>query len=575
MATKVIKLQDNNNNILIPVTDASVVQMSVDGQAKSVKDVILEDEEVTAAGFNELDERLDVIEASYVKGLDTTAGTGFVTGATLVTDSAGGKKIKLSYGSATNYTQYLSGEYRAAAKSSYIKLSNSGGEVGLYDAGGKTAPGSNTYIAYVQFSYDTSTKKGIGLKISYADHYDIITRSYTSGIIVFSLKNGGTPTTGSSTGNYYVPVMTASQLGVAKTKADRTSSITATVGGTTSGRYYGVEKDSNNQLFVNVPWKDYDNLLTGVMHMKGGTTVGPSSTTAYSNGDTYIYNATTTYTIPAGLSYNGVAQIVTKGDMFTYAYGKWTVLENNNEVATSDTLGLVKSVTTGTTANRNYNVEVNSDGTMKVNVPWDTNTDHYDKIEKSYTGTNGLKLFKVTTVGSATGSTTGDYYLPVATTSGLGTVKPGTTSGQNYGVSVAADGAMTVNVPWSDNSTTLSGHYTPTAGTNTTPSGSVNIGGKFTEVSYLFDSKGHKTAQITKEWTINAPSTLGVYKSVSLSNNTPTKYVEVASNVTDIDSTFLSSIGSGTTSYYTSSCTTTALGVSGDKCTAYIKSTTA
>ena len=42
-------------------------------------------------------------------------------------------------------------------------------------------------------------------------------------------------------------------------------------------------------------------------------------------------------------------------------------------IATSTTLGLVKSSTTGTTENRDYNVQVNSDGTMKVNVPW-TNT---------------------------------------------------------------------------------------------------------------------------------------------------------------------------------------------------------
>lgn len=42
-------------------------------------------------------------------------------------------------------------------------------------------------------------------------------------------------------------------------------------------------------------------------------------------------------------------------------------------IATSTTLGLVKSSTTGTTENRDYKVQVNSDGTMKVNVPW-TNT---------------------------------------------------------------------------------------------------------------------------------------------------------------------------------------------------------
>ena len=63
MATKVIKLQDNNN-ILIPVTDASVVQMSVEGQVKSVKDVIIENEEVTAAGYNDLNSRVIALEKS-------------------------------------------------------------------------------------------------------------------------------------------------------------------------------------------------------------------------------------------------------------------------------------------------------------------------------------------------------------------------------------------------------------------------------------------------------------------------------------------------------------------------------
>lgn len=44
-------------------------------------------------------------------------------------------------------------------------------------------------------------------------------------------------------------------------------------------------------------------------------------------------------------------------------------------VATSTVLGGVKSTTTGTTGGRDYNIEVKSDGTMKVNVPWtDTNT---------------------------------------------------------------------------------------------------------------------------------------------------------------------------------------------------------
>ena len=54
-------------------------------------------------------------------------------------------------------------------------------------------------------------------------------------------------------------------------------------------------------------------------------------------------------------------------------------------IATSTVLGGVKSSTTGTTANRDYNVQVKSDGTMKVNVPWtDTHQDISNVVP--YTG---------------------------------------------------------------------------------------------------------------------------------------------------------------------------------------------
>lgn len=43
--------------------------------------------------------------------------------------------------------------------------------------------------------------------------------------------------------------------------------------------------------------------------------------------------------------------------------------------------------------------------------------------------------------------------LPIATATAVGAVKGGSTSGKNYGVTVAADGAMTVNVPWTDTDT--------------------------------------------------------------------------------------------------------------------------
>ena len=71
MATKAIKLWDGSS-YLLPVSNANLIQMTVDGVSKSVQDVILEDEEVTAAGYNDLDSRLTDIENA---GFTTNTGT--------------------------------------------------------------------------------------------------------------------------------------------------------------------------------------------------------------------------------------------------------------------------------------------------------------------------------------------------------------------------------------------------------------------------------------------------------------------------------------------------------------------
>ena len=94
--------------------------------------------------------------------------------------------------------------------------------------------------------------------------------------------------------------------------------------------------------------------------------------------------------------------------------------------ATLTKLGLVKSSTTGTAANRDYNVQVNSDGTMKVNVPWtDTNTSHSHSagvglVESGSAGISGTYTYKAKlrsetalTVDSAAAITSGKVY-PVA-----------------------------------------------------------------------------------------------------------------------------------------------------------------
>lgn len=69
----------------------------------------------------------------------------------------------------------------------------------------------------------------------------------------------------------------------------------------------------------------------------------------------------------------------------------------------------------------------------------------------SHTAGTGLNI---SGSGGVSGTTT--YSLKVASSSEIGGVKPGTTSGKTYGVDVADDGAMTVSVPWTDNDTTYS-----------------------------------------------------------------------------------------------------------------------
>ena len=96
-----------------------------------------------------------------------------------------------------------------------------------------------------------------------------------------------------------------------------------------------------------------------------------SSTKTYSNTEVYSTIAA------AGTALHSwtYTDVVTGTDTATVNYANsagsvaWSDV-SDKPIATTSVLGLVKSATTGTAANRDYNVQVNPDGTMKVNVPW-------------------------------------------------------------------------------------------------------------------------------------------------------------------------------------------------------------
>lgn len=88
--------------------------------------------------------------------------------------------------------------------------------------------------------------------------------------------------------------------------------------------------------------------------------------------------------------------------------------------ASSSALGGVKSSTTGTTSGKDYLVQVNSDGTMKVNVPW-TDTTYQAVTGKA----NGLMTVALLQKLNGIEANANNYQLPAAGTS-IGGVKKAT-----------------------------------------------------------------------------------------------------------------------------------------------------
>lgn len=86
-------------------------------------------------------------------------------------------------------------------------------------------------------------------------------------------------------------------------------------------------------------------------------------------------------------------------------------------IANRTALGGVKSSTTGTTPDRDYLVEVDSDGTMKVNVPWTDTT--YPVVSENANGLMSVALLQKLNGIEAQAN---KYTLPAASAS-LGGVK--------------------------------------------------------------------------------------------------------------------------------------------------------
>ena len=83
-----------------------------------------------------------------------------------------------------------------------------------------------------------------------------LTNAATSGTKVADLTINGTTTTLYAPNGYTLPLATEGVRGGVKVGGVRSTAVTPNAASTTSGRYYAVERDSSEKIFVNVPWEN-------------------------------------------------------------------------------------------------------------------------------------------------------------------------------------------------------------------------------------------------------------------------------------------------------------------------------
>jgi len=288
-----------------------------------------------------------------------------------------------------------------------------------------------------------------------------------------------------------IPFATNTSAGVLKTYSAALTSAPETYLTTTEGRYYASRLNSDNKLITNVPWENFWSYKASVSNNSGS-------------------KLTFTYHKYVGSSYTDSTFDVTI------------------PIADASNFGVVKSSTTGTTSGRDYNVQVKSDATMKVNVPW---TDRYvnsASFSGNTSGVSGVRM-TLTRAGSDTATVTGD--IPLMTDSVFGVAKLGDSTQRDisasrvYGIAKDANGKLCVNVPWTDTTVdSVTHHYAPTANTNSAlnvvASGSDNAAfgttSFVTGVNISRDAAGHVTGLTVDSKKL--PSLTSTYPTIETKN---------------------------------------------------------
>jgi hypothetical protein len=184
-------------------------------------------------------------------------------------------------------------------------------------------------------------------------------------------------------------MMTDSVLGLGKLEDNTTQTTAANTVTTTALRTYGIQKNSSNQLVVNVPWTDTAYTLPlATTSVRGGVELGSDTdlTQSYETGGT----GTASRTYPVQLNSADQMGVSVPWTDTTYTLPQATATARGGVELFSNTVQVAPGAAVSATAFRTYGVQLNSADQMVVNVPW---TDTDTKVTLNGTTANGVATY--------------------------------------------------------------------------------------------------------------------------------------------------------------------------------------
>ena len=260
----------------------------------------------------------------------------------------------------------------------------------------------------------------------------------------------------------YLPVASATDYGLVKVAAVKTTAVTVNSLSTVAGKYYGIEMNNDGKLFVNVPWTDTkysaDNTTLSLSGSTFSIKSGYLATVATSGSYNDLSNKPTipaTNVIPVETTANKVllstttsgtaawSSWSTAGFLKTNASGVVSIDQNSYSLSnhTHTTTIATSSATNQLTLAFGTKYAITAGGTSYVfTMPANPNTDHYPT---TFSWTNGTEAGPTGSLTGNSGFTAVSFgAIPIASESQSGVV---TTSTQVFAGGKTFKEAITVD----------------------------------------------------------------------------------------------------------------------------------